>query len=61
MTLNIIEQCVGEVMNAEPVGLEDHELVEPEHIEASKKETIQIANNLKNRETHYKLRESLSF
>ena len=46
-------------MNAEPVGLEDYELVEPEHVEESKKETIQIANNLKNRESHYKLRESL--
>ena len=39
-------------MNAESVGLKDDELVEPEHVEESKKETIQIASNLRNRETH---------
>ena len=49
------------MLNAEPVGLEDDELVEPEHVEESKKETMQIANNLRNRETHYKLiRESIT-
>ena len=54
-------RAIDEMMNAEPVGLKDDELVEPEHVEESKKETMQIANNLRNRETHYKLRESLSF
>ena len=33
-------------MNAEPVGLEDDELVESEHVEESKNETMQIASNL---------------
>ena len=45
------------VMNAEPVNFEDDELVEPEPVEKSKKEAMEVASNLRNRETHYKLRE----
>ena len=48
-------RAIDEVMNAEPVGLENDELVEPEHVEESKKVTIQITSNLRNSETHYKL------
>ena len=48
------------MLNAEPIGLEGDELVELEPVEESKKETMQIANNLRNRETHYKLRESIT-
>ena len=48
------------MLNAEPIGLEGDELVELGPVEESKKETMQIANNLRNRETHYKLRESIT-
>ena len=45
------------MLNAEPIGLEGDELVEPELVEESNKETMEVVNNLRNTETHYKLRE----
>ena len=39
--LNVIEQYVDKVLNAEPIGLEGDELVEPEPVEENKKETCQ--------------------
>ena len=53
-------RAIDGVLNAEPIGLEYDELVEPEPVEENKKEIMQIANNLRNRETHYKLRESIT-
>ena len=53
-------RAIDEVLNAEPIGLEGDELVEPEPVEENKQEIMQIANNLRNRETHYKLRESIT-
>ena len=48
------------MLNAEPIGLEGDESVEPEPVEESKKETMEVVSNLRNRETHYKLREPIT-
>ena len=41
------------------VRLEGDELVEPEPVEESKKETMEVVRNLRNTETHYKLGEPI--
>ena len=56
MIVNVIEQYVDKVLNAELIGLEGDELVEPEPVEENKKETMEVVSNLRNRETYYKPR-----
>ena len=53
-------RAIGEVLNAETTGLEGDKLVVPESVEESKKETMEVVSNVRNREIHCnKLRESI--